>query len=72
MLRLQELGCHNIKFVTPSHVVPQILEALVLAADRGLRRPLVHNTGGYDRLEALRWRDGIVDIYMPDFKFWKP
>jgi len=72
MLRLQELGCHNINFVTPSHVVPQILEALVVAAGRGLRLPLVYNTGGYDRLETLRWLDGIVDIYMPDFKFWSP
>jgi len=72
MLRLQELGCHNINFVTPSHVVSQILEALVVAVDRGLRLPLVYNTGGYDRLETLRWLDGIVDIDMPDFKFWKP
>jgi putative pyruvate formate lyase activating enzyme len=72
MLRLQQLGCHNINFVTPSHVVPQILEALVVAVDRGLRLPLVYNTGGYDRLETLCWLDGIVDIYMPDFKFWKP
>jgi putative pyruvate formate lyase activating enzyme len=72
MLRLQELGCHNINFVTPSHVVPQILEALVVAAEWGLRLPLVYNTGGYDRVETLRWLDGVVDIYMPDFKFWKP
>jgi putative pyruvate formate lyase activating enzyme len=72
MLRLQELGCHNINFVTPSHVVSQILEALAVAAARGLRLPLVYNTGGYDRLETLRWLDGIVDIYMPDFKFWNP
>jgi putative pyruvate formate lyase activating enzyme len=72
MLRLQDLGCHNINFVTPSHVVPQILEALVVAAERGLRLPLVYNTGGYDRLETLRWLDGVVDIHMPDFKFWKP
>jgi putative pyruvate formate lyase activating enzyme len=72
MLRLQRLGCHNINLVTPSHVVPQILEALVVAAEQGLRLPLVYNTGGYDRLETLRWLDGIVDIYMPDFKFWKP
>jgi putative pyruvate formate lyase activating enzyme len=72
MLRLQERGCHNINFVTPSHVVPQILEALVVAAEGGLRLPLVYNTGGYDRLETLRWLDGITDIYMPDFKFWKP
>ena len=72
MLRLQDIGCHNINFVTPSHVVPQILEALVVAAEQGLRLPVVYNTGGYDRLETLRWLDGIVDIYMPDFKFWKP
>jgi putative pyruvate formate lyase activating enzyme len=72
MLHLQELGCHNINFVTPSHVVPQILEALVVAAGRGLRLPLVYNTGGYDRVQTLRWLDGVVDIYMPDFKFWNP
>jgi putative pyruvate formate lyase activating enzyme len=71
MLHLQALGCHNINFVTPSHVVPQILEALVVAAGRGLRLPLVYNTGGYDRLETLRRLDGVVDIYMPDLKFWK-
>ncbi|MGO9108689.1 MAG: hypothetical protein ACLP9L_05600 [Thermoguttaceae bacterium] len=58
--------------VTPSHVVPQILEALPVAVDRGLRLPLVYNTGGYDQSETLPWLDGIVDIYMPDFKFWKP
>jgi putative pyruvate formate lyase activating enzyme len=70
MLRLQDLGCHNVNFVTPSHVVPQILEALCLAADDGLRLPIVYNTGGYDRAETLRLLDGVVDIYMPDFKFW--
>jgi putative pyruvate formate lyase activating enzyme len=72
MLQLQELGCQNINLVTPSHVVPQILEALVVAAERGLRLPLVYNTGGYDRLETLALLDGVVDIYMPDFKFWNP
>ena len=72
MLRLQDQGCHNINLVTPSHVVPHILEALLVAATRGLRLPLVYNTGAYDRLETLRWLDGLVDIYMPDFKFWKP
>jgi putative pyruvate formate lyase activating enzyme len=72
MLRLQDVGCHNINFVTPSHVVPQILEALVVAAERGLRLPLVYNTGSYDLLETLQLFDGIVDIYMPDFKFWNP
>jgi putative pyruvate formate lyase activating enzyme len=70
MLSLQERGCHNINFVTPSHVVPQILEGLLIAADNGLRVPLVYNSGGYDALETLRLLDGVVDIYMPDFKFW--
>jgi len=70
MLDLQRAGCHNINFVTPSHVVPQILAALVIAARKGLRVPLVYNCGGYDRVETLRMLDGIVDIYMPDFKFW--
>ena len=69
MLDLQERGCHNVNFVTPSHVVPQILEALVDAAERGLRLPLVYNTGGYDSLKTLELLDGVVDIYMPDFKF---
>lgn len=72
MLQLQAAGCHNINFVTPSHVVAQILEALVIAAERGLRLPLVYNTGGYDTLDALALLDGIIDIYMPDFKFWDP
>lgn len=69
MLNLQTRGCHNINLVSPSHVVPQILEALVLAAGDGLEVPLVYNTGGYDALPTLRLLDGIVDIYMPDFKF---
>lgn len=69
MLRLQAEGCHNINLVSPSHVVPQILEALVLAAGEGLRLPLVYNTGGYDALPTLKLLDGIIDIYMPDFKF---
>jgi putative pyruvate formate lyase activating enzyme len=71
MLDLQDRGCHNINFVTPSHVVPQILEALVIAADAGLDLPLVYNTGGYDALETLRLLSGVFDIYMPDFKFWE-
>jgi len=70
MLRLQRKGCHNINFVTPTHVVPQILEGLKLAAGKGLNIPLVYNTGGYDSVETLKILDGIVDIYMPDFKFW--
>ena len=72
MLELQAQGCHNINFVTPEHVVPQIIEALPLAVERGLRLPLVYNTSAYDSLESLRFLDGVVDIYMPDFKFWDP
>ncbi len=72
MLRLQEQGCHNINLVTPEHVVLQILEALLLAVERGLRLPLVYNTSAYDSLDSLALMDGIVDIYMPDFKFWDP
>lgn len=70
MLHLQRLGCHNINFVTPEHVAPQILEALLLAIEHGLRLPLVYNTGGYDSLESLELMNGIVDVYMPDFKLW--
>ncbi len=69
MLSLQERGCHNINFVTPSHVVPQILGALVLAAKRGLSVPLVYNSGGYDSVATLRLIDGVFDIYMPDAKY---
>ncbi len=72
MLALQERGCHNINFVTPEHVVPQILEALPLAIRGGLRLPLVYNTSAYDSLDSIELMDGIVDIYMPDFKFWDP
>ncbi|MEW5941178.1 MAG: radical SAM protein [Chloroflexota bacterium] len=70
MLELQAAGCHNINFVTPEHVVPQILEALPLAVEGGLRIPIVYNTSAYDSLESLRLMDGVVDIYMPDFKIW--
>jgi putative pyruvate formate lyase activating enzyme len=69
MLALQERGCHNINFVTPSHVVPQILAAVVIAAERGLHIPLVYNTGGYDAPVSLKLLDGVVDIYMPDMKY---
>jgi len=69
MLHLQTLGCHNINLVTPTHVVPQILESVEVAASKGLRLPLVYNTSGYDTVEALRLLDGVVDIYMPDVKF---
>ncbi|MBI4864971.1 MAG: radical SAM protein [Candidatus Riflebacteria bacterium] len=70
MTDLAEQGCHNINFVSPTHVVPQILEALPHAIREGLSIPLVYNTGGYDSVETLRWLDGIFDIYMPDFKYW--
>jgi len=70
MLDLQRRGCHNINFVTPEHVVPQILEALPIAIQGGLRLPLVYNTSAYDSMESLRLLDGVVDIYMPDFKWW--
>jgi putative pyruvate formate lyase activating enzyme len=70
MLALQARGCHNINFVTPEHVVPQVLEAVAAAIPRGLRVPLVYNTSGYDSLESLQWLDGVVDIYMPDLKLW--
>jgi putative pyruvate formate lyase activating enzyme len=70
MLELQGLGCHNVNFVTPEHVVPQIVEALPIAIAAGFRLPLVYNTSGYDSLESLRLLEGIVDIYMPDFKYW--
>lgn len=70
MLQLADRGCHNINFVTPTHVVPQILEALVIAAENGLSLPLVYNSSGYDKKESLELLEGIFDIYMPDFKFW--
>lgn len=69
MLRLQGLGCHNINLVSPTHVVPQILAGLFIAAEVGLRIPLVYNTGGYDALDTLALLDGVVDIYMPDMKY---
>lgn len=70
MIHLQDIGCHNINFVTPSHVVAQILSALEIAINNGLQAPLVFNTSTYDTVETLKLLDGIVDIYMPDFKFW--
>jgi putative pyruvate formate lyase activating enzyme len=69
MLSLQRQGCHNINFVTPTHVVPQILEALVLAREEGLSIPLVYNSSGYDCAKTLRLLEGIFDIYMPDAKY---
>ncbi len=69
MLALQEVDCHNINLVSPSHVVAQVLAALLLAVPQGLRLPLVYNTGGYDSMVSLRLLDGVVDIYMPDMKY---
>jgi len=69
MLSLQKRGCHNINLVTPTHVVPQILSALVIAAESGLSIPLVYNCGGYESVETLKLLDGVIDIYMPDMKY---
>ncbi len=72
MLELQRMGCHNINFVSPSHVVPQIIAAILVAAQTGLRIPLVYNTGGYDSMAMLELLDGVIDIYMPDMKYSDP
>jgi putative pyruvate formate lyase activating enzyme len=69
MLELQAMGCHNINLVSPSHVVPQIIAAVLIAAQAGLHLRLVYNSGGYDSMVMLRLLDGIVDIYMPDMKY---
>jgi len=69
MLSLERRGCHNINFVSPTHVVPQILEALEIAVEAGLSVPLVYNSGGYDAADTLKLLDGVVDIYMPDMKY---
>ena len=71
MIGLQEEGCHNVNLVSPSHIVPQVIEAVATAAALGLHLPVVYNTSAYDSIHSLRLLDGIVDIYMPDFKFWK-
>ena len=70
MIELQEIGCHNINLVTPTHYSAHILKAIDMAAERGLRLPIVYNTSGWERLEILELLDGIVDIYLPDFKYW--
>jgi len=72
MTKLQKLGAHNINFVTPTHFVPPIVEALEVAVGEGLKIPLVYNSGGYDSVETLQLLDGIVDIYMPDAKYSSP
>jgi len=69
MLKLQAQGCHNVNFVTPTHYMPQILEAVFIARKKGLKVPLVYNCGGYESMEALDILDGIIDIYMPDMKY---
>jgi putative pyruvate formate lyase activating enzyme len=72
MLELQAAGCHNINFVTPEHVAPQVAEAIAAAVPQGLNVPIVYNTSAYDGLSSLQLMDGLVDVYMPDFKFWEP
>jgi putative pyruvate formate lyase activating enzyme len=73
MLKLQQIyNCHNINFVTPTHQVPMILRSLELAVNKGLKIPLVYNCGGYESLETLKLLDGVIDIYMPDFKYTEP
>jgi putative pyruvate formate lyase activating enzyme len=71
MLELQAIGCHNINLVTPTHYSALILKGLVIAAEKGLQLPVVYNTSGWERLEVVQLLDGIVDIYLPDFKYWK-
>ncbi|MHC4162300.1 MAG: radical SAM protein [Planctomycetota bacterium] len=71
MLALQAHGCHNINLVTPEHVAPQLVEAIAVAVKRGLKLPIVYNTSAYDSVASLRLMEGLVDIYMPDFKFWR-
>ncbi|MBM3295283.1 MAG: radical SAM protein [Candidatus Aminicenantes bacterium] len=71
-LKLQDIGCHNINFVTPTHFLPSIVQAVAFARPQGLRLPLVYNTSGYERVEILALLDGIVDIYLPDFKYDSP
>jgi len=72
MLRLEEIGCHNVNLVTPTHQVPAIVDALLLARDRGLTVPVVYNSGGYERVETLRLLEGLIEIYMPDAKYLSP
>ncbi len=69
MIHLQNLNCHNINLVSPTHYVPQIVEALLMALEKGLSMPIVYNTGGYDALRVIKLLDGIIDIYMPDMRY---
>jgi putative pyruvate formate lyase activating enzyme len=72
MINLQQLGCHNINFVSPTHYSPQILKSILKAIELGLQIPLVYNTGGYDSVKTLKLLDNVFDIYMPDFKYTSP
>lgn len=72
MMEVQGMGCHNINLVTPTHQMPMIIHAIALAADMGLDVPIVYNCGGYESIKALKILDGVVDIYMPDFKYSDP
>lgn len=72
MLKLQESGCHNINLVTPTHQMPMILHSIAIASEKGLNIPIVYNCGGYEAIESLEILDGIIDIYMPDFKYANP
>ena len=69
MLELQSRGCHNVNFVSPTHFAPQMARAILIAAESGLRLPIVYNTNAYDSVEVLRLLDGIVDVYLPDLKY---
>jgi putative pyruvate formate lyase activating enzyme len=69
MLRLERIGCHNINFVTPTHYTPQIMQAILIARERGLTVPIVYNCGGYEKVETLRLLEGFIEIYMPDAKY---
>jgi len=71
-LKLDGQGCHNINFVTPTHYMPQILEAVFIAREKGLKLPLVYNCGGYEALRVIKLLEGVIDIYMPDFKYFDP
>jgi putative pyruvate formate lyase activating enzyme len=72
MLEIQNIGCHNINLVTPTHQMPMILHSIAIASEAGLNIPIVYNCGGYESIEALKILEGVVDIYMPDFKYWNP
>ena len=71
MLELEEKGANNINFVTPTHFVPTVKDSIILAREKGLKIPIVYNTGSFDTVEALKTLDGLIDIYLPDFKYWR-